>query len=59
MSRKSGYRFSAKDMRKRKNLERIPIQLKREALQFAGSGGNRHAAGQDPRLQDIDHGRMA
>jgi hypothetical protein len=32
MSRKSGYRFSEKDMRKRKNLERIPIQLKRDAL---------------------------
>src|SRR5262249_48832146 len=31
MSRKSGYRFSEKDMRQRKNLERIPIQRKRDA----------------------------
>jgi len=26
MSRKSGYRFSEKDMRRRKNLERIPVR---------------------------------
>ena len=35
MSRKSGFRFSEKDMRKRenlKNLERILIQLERDAL---------------------------
>ena len=32
MSRKSGHRFSEKDMRKRKNLERISIQSKRDAL---------------------------
>jgi hypothetical protein len=36
MSRKSGHRFSEKDMRKRKNLERIPIQLKRDALRRRG-----------------------
>jgi 1-carboxybiuret hydrolase subunit AtzG-like len=33
MSRKSGYRFSEKDMRKRNNPERIPTQSKRDALQ--------------------------
>jgi len=32
MSRKSGYRFSEKDMRQCKNLERIPIPLKRDAF---------------------------
>jgi len=32
MSRKSGYRFSEKDMRKCKNLERILIPLDRDAL---------------------------
>jgi len=32
MFRKSGYRFSEKDMRKRKNLERIPVHLDRDAL---------------------------
>jgi hypothetical protein len=32
MVRKSGYRFSEKDMRKRMNLERIPIQPNRDAL---------------------------
>jgi len=32
MSRKSGYRFSEKDMRQRMNLERIPIQSKRDTL---------------------------
>jgi hypothetical protein len=32
MSRKSGHRFSEKDMRKRKNLERIPVHLNRDAL---------------------------
>jgi hypothetical protein len=32
MSRKSGYRFSEKDMRQQKNRERIPIQLDRDAL---------------------------
>jgi hypothetical protein len=33
MSRKSGYRFSEKDMRQRENLERMPISSKRDALQ--------------------------
>jgi hypothetical protein len=32
MSRKSGHRFSEKDMRKCKNRERIPVQLNRDAL---------------------------
>jgi len=32
MSQKSEHRFSEKGMRKRKNLERILIQLKRDAL---------------------------
>jgi len=32
MFRKSGYRFSEKDMRQRKHLERIPILSKRDAL---------------------------
>jgi hypothetical protein len=32
MSRKSGHRFSEKDMRKRKNLERTPVHLNRGAL---------------------------
>jgi hypothetical protein len=32
MFRKSGYRFSDKDMRKRNNPERIPLQSKRDAL---------------------------
>jgi hypothetical protein len=32
MSRKSGYRFSEKDMRKRRNLECVPVHLNRDAL---------------------------
>jgi hypothetical protein len=32
MSRKSGYRFSEKDMRQWKNLEHVAVQLKRDAL---------------------------
>jgi len=32
MSRKSGRRFSENDVRKRKNLEHIPLQAKRDAL---------------------------
>ena len=33
MSRKSGHRFSEKNMRKLGSLERIPVHLNREALQ--------------------------
>ena len=32
MSRKSGYRFSDKDMRENKILERVPIPSNRDAL---------------------------
>jgi len=32
MSRKSGYRFSEKDMRQCMNLERVPIPSNRDAL---------------------------
>jgi hypothetical protein len=32
MSRKSGHRFSEKDMRKCKNLESIPVQFNRDAV---------------------------
>ena len=32
MSRKSGDRFSEKDMRQSTNLERIPVQPNRDAL---------------------------
>jgi hypothetical protein len=32
MSRKSGNRFSDKDMRKSRNLERIPVRSNRDAL---------------------------
>ena len=44
MSRKSGNRFSEKDMRHSTNLERIPIQPNRDALQtrvvpYWGTGG--------------------
>jgi len=39
MSRKSGYRFSEKDMRDRKNLERIPVHLNRDALWFSPQYG--------------------
>ena len=38
-SRKSGYRFSEKDMRDRKNLERIPVHLNRDALWFSPQYG--------------------
>ena len=32
MSRKRGHRFSEKDMRKRRKLERIAVHLNRDAL---------------------------
>jgi hypothetical protein len=38
MSRKSGNRFSDKDMRKQEKLERIPIRPNRDALWRARNG---------------------
>ena len=38
MSRRSGYRFAAKDMRKCVSLERIPIPQERDALMIPKSG---------------------
>src|ERR1700761_846899 len=58
MSRKSGNRFSEKDMRQQRHLEHFPIPLNREMLwvpAFAGTSGeklNRRAA---PGMTRVSH----